>query len=338
MIKIKMNSYNKSKTIRNYFYTTKQYLYVLFSFLIILAIGLFIFNCLFYNQQWIWEIVRNNMNHLIINYLYFPISLLLLAPSLLLSGISLQASTKNQLAGPTTLGIFPLCVLGLLLAQIMTTTFSYLYIGFGLGLVFSILVLLIHFIIINKYPNKPSVSLVFGFVLATVITSINVLIAINFKQVNISFLQLLGNSSIKVSTNRFILGIVTLSVGLLILVINGSKIKLINQNYDLATGLGARVNLIYWSNAVASSLIGISCCVLVGSVALVAIVMPHFGRLLFKRFNYQTQIWASILATIIFLQFAHSMVSALVKINLIYVTAFIAAIPMIILVKKQMKT
>lgn len=333
-----MNNQANYKITKNQFYTTKQYLISLFSCLIILAVGLFVFNCLYYNQQWIWEVIALDQSHLLLNYFYFPICLLLLAPSLLLSGISLQASTKNQLAGPSTLGIFPLCVLGLLLAQILTTTFSYLYIGFGLGLLFSILVLLTHFIIINKYPNKPSISLVFGFVLATVITSVNILIAINFKQVNISFLQLLGNSSIKASINRFILGIVTLSVGLFILVINSTKIKLVSQNYDLATGLGARVNFIYWSNAIASSLIGISCCILVGSIALIAIVMPHFGRLLFKRFNYWVQIWASILATIVFLQFAHTIVNSLVKINLIYVIALVAAIPMIILVKKQMKT
>ena len=73
--------------------------------------------------------------------------------------------------------------------------------------------------------------------------------------------------------------------GLLIILIS-KKLNIVVKVPFLAKSLGVKIDQIYWISGIASALITVSSVILVVSIAMLWIVIPHLIRKLFKTRNY----------------------------------------------------
>lgn len=321
----------------------KIYKWSILSFLGITTLLIFLFNIIYSNKEYIWDFIFENENlyknineKVFEKYLYDPLVLLVCGFGLVTSGYALQSTNKNGLAGPSTLGLFPLAALGSILASIITKKFEQIYIGYVFGIVFSLVALMFNYIFVkNAKTQKTFKPILFGFSLGAIITAVNILISNLHKDISASPIQLLGSVGVFSSIERFYVAVPISLISSIILLMISKSIQIIDYNSNLANTLGVNVNCIYWVSAICSAFIAISTVFLIGGLSLVAIIIPHLSRILFRRTNYIFQLFSSLFISGILLQSVGIIVELFKTINIIFVVATILAIPMIFLVKYE---
>nr|WP_318025188.1 iron ABC transporter permease [Ureaplasma urealyticum] len=316
------------------------YKWSIFGVLILLTSFIFLFNIIYTNKTFIWQsfyFQKASSEEVFLLFFYSPIILLVCGVGLVCSGFSLQSTTRNGLAGPSTLGIFPLAALGSILSQLITKSFSNIFIGYAFGIVFSLIALGINFLFIKMTPHKKTFKpILFGFSLGAIITAINVLIANFHSSIVASPIQLLGSVGVYSSIERFYIGVPIVFISTIVLLCYAKKIQILYTSHYLAKSLGININRMYWITSICSIFIAISTTFLIGGLSLIAIVMPHLSRLLFKRTNYLFQMIAAIFLTCILLQLLGLVVEFFSKFNIVFLVATVLAIPMIVLLKWEL--
>lgn len=316
------------------------YKWSVFVVLVLLTSFIFIFNIIYTNKTFIWEsfyFQNASFEEVFLLFFYSPIVLLVCGAGLVCSGFSLQSTTRNGLAGPSTLGIFPLAALGNILSQLITKSFSNIFIGYVFGIIFSLFALGINFLFIRISPHKKTFKpIIFGFSLGAIITAVNILIANFNSSIVASPIQLLGSIGVYNSIERFYIGTPIVFISTIILLCYAKKIQILDTDHYLAKSLGIDVNKVFWITSTCSIFIAISTTFLIGGLSLIAIVMPHLVRLLFKRTNYLFQMIITIFLTTFLLELLGIIVEFFSKFNIVFLVATVFAIPMIVLLKWEL--
>lgn len=220
------------------------------------------------------------------------------------AGASMQGITRNDLAGPTTLGLLPAATLGLIIYQLIG--FNGTYLIFIFGIVISFLVILINFISlkIKSYESNNYKSILIGFILGAGISSINVIISSVNPNVQEQIVAWLGSTTLGYTWEKFIYSAPLITIGIAILMFMTKKINIIEEDLSLASSLGIKIKRVYWIVASAMILITVSSVVLIGSVVIIGIVMPHLIRFIFRTRNYKVVIPMSGIITSMVLMFS----------------------------------
>ena len=238
----------------------------------------------FFNDGYEWftnsELIEDS--ELYRKQVLFGAAIILAGFSLPIVGCTMQITTRNKLAEPTTLGFYPVIFMGILLSQIIVSGNIYVK-NYLLSFALSFIVIAINFIIVKGRASRKSFkSILIGFSINAIATGINYLI-IEYGDVvgNDALDWLRGNFGGVNETSLYIsLGLI---IGfLIVLFILIPQFNIIQKDYLLAKSLGIKVDLIYWIVALCAIVITISSILLVGGVVLIGVVVPHIVRLLFR--------------------------------------------------------
>ncbi|WP_031488843.1 iron chelate uptake ABC transporter family permease subunit [Ureaplasma canigenitalium] len=323
---------------RNFRPLNKQGLIIL-SFLFFCSLITYFCN-IFYFQDIPLVTTFNSLTskEILFKYFYTPTLLMVAGIGLSVVGFSLQAINKNQLASPSMMGIYPITVFAFLILQITKNNSLITYLGFFLAILFCSILLLINYYFqtknTGKFTEKP---LLFGFGLGVVFSGINLVLASYVKNENISFVQLISNSVVYYSVDNFVISLVLITLSTVTLFIINKHINIMDIEFKYARVVGVRVNLIYFLVSLCAILISVSTVLSLGSISLIATIMPFFSRLIFKKQNYMIKnIGAGLIANI-FLQLNGILVEFFLSINLVFLVASFLAIPLIFLVRYQIR-
>lgn len=207
--------------------------------------------------------------------------------SLAIAGASMQGVTRNYLSGPTTLGLLPAVTLGSIIFQISNLNGTYLI--FIISISFSFVVMLINFISIKiNYKDANNFKpILIGLILGASISSINIIIASTSNNINEQIIAWIGSTTQSFDWNRFIYAAPLICIGILILTSMASRLNIIEENSALAKSLGININSTYWIVGFGTILVTTSSILLIGSVVIIGIVMPHITRFIFRSRNYK---------------------------------------------------
>lgn len=207
--------------------------------------------------------------------------------SLAIAGASMQGVTRNYLSGPTTLGLLPAVTLGSIIFQISNLNSTYLV--FIISIVFSFLVMAINFVSlkINYKDSNNFKPILIGLILGATISSVNIIIASTNNNINEQIINWIGSTTQNFSWNRFIFAAPLIGIGILILTSMSSRLNIIEENSALARSLGININSTYWIVGIGTILVTTSSVLLIGSVVIIGIVMPHITRFIFRSRNYK---------------------------------------------------
>lgn len=196
-----------------------------------------------------------------------------------LVGASMQVTTRNKLAEPTTLGFYPIIYMGLLLSQLSLSSNGT---DFGFSFLLSFMVVFINFIVLRGKASKQTFkSILIGFALNAIITGCNYLI-ITYSRAKGDPLSWLTGSFGNVTLERIYIStglILFFTVVLLFLI---PYFNIIQKDYIIAKTLGIKVDLIYWIVAFSAVVITVSSVLIIGGVVLIGIVVPHLVRISFR--------------------------------------------------------
>lgn len=206
--------------------------------------------------------------------------------SLAASGAAMQSVTRNELAGPTTLGFLPAASFGIIIYKIMDFPSIPLLILFAF--IFAIFVLGVNFFAckINKNDLKGYKVILIGVIIGALFSSVSIILNTVVPKLNESIIPWLGQVSIDYSWEKAAYTFPAMILGVLLIILISKKLNIVEKDPFLAKSLGVDIDQIYWISGIASALITVSSVILVGSIAMLGIVIPHLIRMLFKTRNY----------------------------------------------------
>ncbi|MGL5246473.1 MAG: iron ABC transporter permease [Mycoplasmoidaceae bacterium] len=206
--------------------------------------------------------------------------------SLAASGASMQAVTRNELAGPTTLGFLPAASFGIIIYKIIDFPSIPLLILFSF--IFAIFILAINFFAckINKNDVKGYRVILIGVIIGALFSSISIILNTVIPKLNESIIPWLGQVSIDYNWEKASYTFPAMILGVIIIILISKKLNIVEKDPFLAKSLGINIDHIYWTSGIASVLITVSSVILVGSIAMIGIVVPHLIRMLFRTRNY----------------------------------------------------
>ncbi|MEF9984781.1 MAG: iron chelate uptake ABC transporter family permease subunit [Malacoplasma sp.] len=207
--------------------------------------------------------------------------------ALSVAGASMQGITRNYLSGPTTLGLLPAVTLGSIVFQAFNLHGTYLI--FIISILFSFVVMAINFISskINYKDNNNFKPILVGLILGASISSVNIIIASTNSNINEQIISWLGSTTQGFSWDRFIYAGPLIIIGIFILLLMSSRLNIIEESPLLAKSLGINMNRTYWIVGIGTILVTSSSVLLIGSVVIIGIVMPHLTRIILKTRNYK---------------------------------------------------
>lgn len=334
MLKVSKLIQKNKKFIQNNF--NLKILWVLIPLIIISLLIILI--SLFYDDASARFLTINEIKNLLPfekeNQFWTPLGYVIAGYGLPIVGGTMQIMTRNKLAGPTTLGYYPL-----ILTAIMVSTLIMggpLWIKYILAFSFSISVLLINFIITksNVITNNFKVVLI-GFVISAIFTGVNWLLH-EYAQINISPLQWLsgGSDSVPDEKKLIISGVIVLVCTTILLLIT-PILNIISKDFLLAKSLGININLIYWIVALLGILITVSSVLLAGGVVLLGIIIPHISRMILRTSDNRIILPISGILGMLLLVISNWITRSLMpNMNINLLTAFVA-IPVFILILRK---
>ncbi|MGL4617034.1 MAG: iron ABC transporter permease [Mycoplasmoidaceae bacterium] len=206
--------------------------------------------------------------------------------SLAASGAAMQSVTRNELAGPTTLGFLPAASFGIILYKIMDFPSIPLLILFAF--VFALFILAVNFFVckINKNDVKGYRVILIGVIIGALFSSVSIVLNTVIPKLNESLIPWLGQVSIDYNWEKASYTFPAMIIGVMIIMSISKKLNIVEKDPFLAKSLGINVDHIYWTSGIASVLITVSSVILVGSIAMIGIIVPHLIRMLFRTRNY----------------------------------------------------
>lgn len=222
-----------------------------------------------------------------------------------LSGQAMQGVTRNELAGPSTLGFMPLTTTGLIFYLLLDKAFPNtldIYLKYVLTIVLSLFVMgLIYLIAIKKSYNQ-SLIILLGLAIGIAFGALNFLLMRIFPELLVSSSPWLGQIQIFVDWKLYYYSIPLMVIGAIIILLNGKKINIIENNLDLATTLGINHKKIFWYASIGSVFIAVGSSFLIGSIIGIAIVIPYLSKKILATNNfYLNSVFSSFFTSIILL-------------------------------------
>lgn len=213
-------------------------------------------------------------------------------------GGALQATTRNDLSGPTTLGFIPAIILGIyipIIAAGNSTNGFFNSVGakFLFGILFAFLLLLVNFFLTRKTKNQKNnyAPLLVGFSIGVIISVICILLSnFNLAIENSGYTPSGiwgGVQKINPNIQNIEYGAPLVLVPSLIIICLSRYLNIVEKDPLIAKSMGVNADLIYWVIGVLSVIIISSSMVMIGSILLLPIVAPHLARKLFKTVNYK---------------------------------------------------
>lgn len=305
------------------------------SLLLLLMIGLIIARTFNNGGRWL------SLNEIKPNHIFYTAQVLHQAACILagvgipIVGASMQVTTRNKLAEPTTLGFYPIIYMGLLLSQLSVNNNGSDY---GFSLLLGLLVIGINFLILRGKASKQTFkSVLIGFAINAVITGCNYLI-ITYSSAKGDPLAWLSGSFGTLTLNRIYIstGIILVFTTVLLFLI--PYFNIIQKDYIIAKTLGIKVDLIYWVVAVCAVLITVSSVLIIGGVVLLGIVVPHLIRITLRTEDNRVVLPLSAILGVFLLSMSSWMVDSIsynygVNLNINLLVAIIS-IPIFFLILK----
>ncbi|MCR8612955.1 MAG: iron ABC transporter permease [Mycoplasma sp.] len=249
---------------------------IMISTLAVLSL-IFILLNIFYRNGW-------TTNNIIGKYGFLLFTLSIIVPGIGygISSSTIQFASKNILASPTTIGIFPAISFSYLFSNIWNFQSNYL-LRYFIALILTIAVLGIYFYIDKK--TNTSNKIIFSFVISAFLSALSVLL---YARVG---LQKEGSLLFSINNldfvwEKFYIGLASLLVGLIIYFFISKKIYLISFNEELAISQGINVNLIKMFAFLFTAIVVNGAYISFGFVAFLGILIPNIGRMLgFEKLN-----------------------------------------------------
>lgn len=210
-----------------------------------------------------------------------PVGLMMAGIAIPAISCCLQITTRNKLAEPTTLGLYPTIMLGIIVSKL---TISRFWMEFLLSVIFCSTIVFVNMILSRNGIFKSNFKIVLiGFCLSGMLTGVNWIIT-RYKPVQgINPLDwLLGTPCVDINQNTTILCSCIIIICTIIIFILIPYFNIIQKDITLAKTLGINVELIFWTVAFLSVFIVVSSIMIAGGVTLLGLVTPHIFRLIFK--------------------------------------------------------
>lgn len=261
-------------------------------------------------------------------------------------GGALQATTRNELSGPTTLGFMPAVILGIYI-PIIASEFSnnpfWHSIGakFLFAILFALILLLINFLLTRSTKNLKNnyVPLLVGFSVGVIISVICIIVG-NY-EVAIQNSGYLPNGiwggiqKVAYKLPYLEYGAPLVIVPTIIILCLSKYLNLVEKDPTLAKSMGVNIELIYWVVGIFVVIIVAACVLMIGSILLLAIVAPHLARKLFKTSNYAIILPFSILTCMMLMNLSQLVTEADTTIGINLVPILFCAPIFIVLLKKR---
>lgn len=203
------------------------------------------------------------------------------------AGAAMQSVTKNDLAGPTTMGFMPAATLGIMIYQIIQ--FPSIPLMIFMAFVFALLVFLINYLSLrfqNDYGKGYKMILI-GVIIGAFITTISSIITTYVPIINQTILPWIGTITTNISWENFIYCAPLILLGIVLITLKIKTLNVIENDKQLANCLGVNYELTFWVVGIGSILITVSSVILIGSVTMIGVVIPHLVRMLFRTKNYK---------------------------------------------------
>ena len=213
-------------------------------------------------------------------------------------GASLQATTKNDLSGPTTLGFVPAIILGIYIPIMCSGNSSINFFNsvgakFLFAIIFGFLMIIINFLLTYKNHDLKNnyVPLLVGFSIGVIFSVVCILLsnynlAIQQSGYNTQGIWS-GINNINNNIAYIEYGAPLILVPTIIIFMLSKYLNIVEKDRNIAKSLGVNVDLIYWIIGILSVIIVASSILMIGSIILLAIVTPHIARKLFRTTNYK---------------------------------------------------
>ncbi|GAA5414726.1 iron chelate uptake ABC transporter family permease subunit [Ureaplasma ceti] len=261
-------------------------------------------------------------------------------------GGALQATTRNDLSGPTTLGFMPAIILGIYIPILANETspspfWSSIGAKFLFSIIFGMVLLLINFLLTRRTKNLKNnyVPLLVGFaigviiaVICTIVDNYNVAIQTSGYTPNGIWG---GVQKISYQVGFIEYGAPLTLIPAIIIVCLSKYLNLVEKDPTLAKSMGVNVELIYWVVGILSVIIIAANVLMVGSILLLAIVAPHVARKLFRTTNYLVILPFSILVCMMLLNLSNLVTEADTTIGINLVPILFCAPVFVVLLKKR---
>ncbi|MGL4647409.1 MAG: iron ABC transporter permease [Mycoplasmoidaceae bacterium] len=207
--------------------------------------------------------------------------------SLAVSGAGMQAVTRNQLAGPTTLGFLPAATLGILIYYLIG--YDSISLMIFMAFLFALIILGINFLAtkFTKNDYKSHKVILMGIILGALVSSISIVITQLVPKLNQTIIPWIGQIGLDYNWEKASYALPIILIGTLIIILFSNKLNIVENDPYLAKSLGINIDLIYWITGLASLLITVSSVILIGSLAMIGIVIPHLIRMMFKTRDYK---------------------------------------------------
>lgn len=251
---------------------------------LLIFVGLYIFTLMFTGISF----KTNPKDWIEYNTLLRTSSALLVGFGLAIAGCGMQGVTRNDLSGPTTLGLLPAATLGIIIAEAFKL--KEIYYVFIFGFLISFVVIGINFISlkIKAYNTNNFKSVLIGLILGALLSSMSLIITTVFPYISQKVSFWIGSTSSNNYTwDRFIYSAPLIAIGCVMILIMQNKLNIIEKDISIALTLGINVKLVYWIVGIATILISISSVLLLGSIAIIGVVIPHICRMLLKTKDYR---------------------------------------------------
>ena len=245
-------------------------------------------------------------------------------------GTSLQATTKNDLSGPTTLGFVPAIILGIYIPIALASNsqinfFNSFGAKFLFAIIFGLIMILINFLLTKtgKQEKNNYVPLLVGFSIGVIFSVICILLSNYNLAIQESGYNMQGIWGGINNINNTLVSIeygVPLTIIPTILIFFLSKyLNIVEKDRNIAKSLGVNVDLIYWTIGILSVVIVASSILMIGSIILLAIVTPHIARKIFRTTNYKLILPFSALLCAMLLNLSYLVTNAnnLIGLNLV---------------------
>lgn len=236
-----------------------------------------------------------NLSDIVDKTLLYTLTAIITGFGISFVGCSMQSITRNELAGPTTLGFLPASSLGILVYNIIDFNkilpnaspiqlFPFMLL---FSFLFSFIILVINLITMKSkinYTSKNRMILV-GLILSMLVTTISSMLVALIPKINATIVPLIGIIDINITWDRASYVFPLITIFSLIILSQSNKLNIIQKNYLLAKTLGININLVNWICGISSLIIVSSSVSLIGSITLIGIVIPHLTRMIFKTTN-----------------------------------------------------
>lgn len=235
-----------------------------------------------------YKFITNDANSILNTTLLKTLVAIICGYGLTSAGCAMQSITKNDLAGPTTLGYMPAATLGIVVFDIIQIPSIPLKIF--LSFCFAFISFLVTFLTLRfqkKNTNKSYKIILIGIIIGALLTTISSIITTYSPLISQTILPWIGTININISWDYFQYCAPLILIGILLIAYKTKTLNIIESGEVLSKSLGVNYELTFWIAGIGVILITVSSVVMIGSVTMLGIVLPHLIRMIFKTRNYK---------------------------------------------------